>query len=463
MGKFSRKWWIWMTWIAVSLAGTGMLARKVFTEGDKSMFLPGQTTAGHYQIELRCEECHTPGKGVLQDACIRCHGEELTIAQDSHPEAKFNDPTKAHLLKKIRADECTACHVEHNPDATHPMGLTVPPNYCAFCHQEVGDNRPSHQGLGFDTCATAGCHNFHDNRALYERFLQQHAEEPALLTHRVTKALSPPRQIGAALEPADIDAPAGRAWDEPLLQEWAGSVHAQQGVNCTFCHNTTDDAGAVAWTDHPVPSACAGCHQENVDGWMAGRHGMRVAAGLSPMTPAMARLPMQPHSLHRELDCSSCHGAHNYDTRYAAVNACLQCHADDHSLAYKDTTHFSLWKDEVSGNAAAGTGVSCATCHMPRIESEEGRISVQHNQNDNLRPNEKMIRSVCMDCHGADFSLQALADPALVDACYEGPPSGDLKTMPMIRTRIMEIEERRRKTAEQRARAVNNGINEDDL
>jgi len=462
MGKLSRKWWIWMIWTAVSLAGTGMLARKVFTDGDKSMFLPGQTTSGHYQIELRCEECHTPGKGVLQDACIRCHGEELKTAQDSHPKSKFNDPTKAHLLKNIQADKCIACHVEHNPDATHPMGLTMPLNYCAFCHQEVGDNRPSHKGLGFETCATAGCHNFHDNRALYERFLQQHAEEPALLTNRVTRALSPPRQMGDALEPADIDAPA-REWDATLLQEWAENVHAKQGVNCTSCHNIPDDTGAADWTDHPAPSACAGCHQENVDGWMAGRHGMRVAAGLSPMTPAMARLPMQPHSLHRELDCSSCHGAHNYDTRYAAVEACLQCHADDHSLAYKNTSHFTLWENEVSGTASAGTGVSCATCHMPRMENEEGRIIVQHNQNDNLRPNEKMIRSVCMDCHGLEFSLQALADPALVDTCYEGQPAVSLETMPMIRTRIKEIEERRRKTTEQRARAVNNGINEDDL
>jgi len=463
MGKFSRKWWIWMTWIAVSLAGTGMLARKVFTDGDKSMFLPGETSHGHYQIEMSCSECHTPGMGVQQDACLRCHGEELKIAQDSHPKSKFDDPTKAHLLKNIRADECIACHIEHKPDATHPMGVTVPMNYCAFCHQEVGDNRPSHEGLGYDTCATAGCHNFHDNRALYERFLQKHADEPALLTNRTVTALSEPRSMGGTLSATDMDAPSEREFPSALVEEWSTSMHASQGVNCTFCHNEADETGTMTWTDHPVPAACAGCHQDNVDGWMAGRHGMRIAAGLSPMTPAMARLPMQPHALHRELDCSSCHGAHGYDTTYAAVDACLQCHADDHSLAYTGTTHFSLWEDEVSGNAPAGTGVSCATCHMPRMENEDGRIIVQHNQNDNLRPNEKMIRSVCMDCHGVEFSLQALADPAMIDACYEGQPAGGLETMPMIRTRIMEIEERRRKTAEQRARAANNGINEDDL
>jgi len=463
MGKLSRKWWIWMTWIAVSLAGTGMLARKVFTDGDKRMFLPGQTTSGHYQIELRCDECHTPGKGVEQEACIRCHGAELEAAHDNHPKSKFDDPTKAYLLKQIKADECISCHIEHKPDVTTSMGLTVPPNYCAFCHQEVGDNRPSHKGLGFDTCATAGCHNFHDNRALYERFLQQHVNEPAMLTNQTVRALDEPRSYGEPLTIGAQDAPSGHEGSEDVLTGWAASIHAKQGVNCTFCHSATDDTGSATWTDHPVPSACAGCHQENVDGWLAGRHGMRVAAGLSPMTPAMARLPMQPHSLHRELDCSSCHGAHDYDTRHAAVEACLQCHADDHSLAYKDTTHFNLWQEEVTGNAPAGTGVSCASCHMPRMENEAGRVVVQHNQNDNLRPNEKMIRSACMACHGVEFSLLALADPDQVAACYTGQPSTNLATMGMIRTRMVEIEERRKRVAEQAARAADNGINEDDL
>ena len=34
--------------------------------------------------------------------------------------------------------------------------------------------------MGFETCASAGCHNFHDNRALYEDFLIKHANTPWL-------------------------------------------------------------------------------------------------------------------------------------------------------------------------------------------------------------------------------------------------------------------------------------------
>ena len=45
---------------------------------------------------------------------------------------------------------------------------------------------------------------------------------------------------------------------------------------------------------------------------------------------------------------------------------------------------------------------------------------VTHNQNDNLRPNEKMVRSVCSNCHGLQFSLDALADPALIEKNFTG-------------------------------------------
>jgi hypothetical protein len=68
-----------------------------------------------------------------------------------------------------------------------------------------------------------------------------------------------------------------------------------------------------------------------------------------------------------------------------------------------------------------------------------------------------------MDCHGTDFSLQALADPNLVDTCYDGPPAGNQETMAMIRTRIVEIEERRRKIAERKTREAKQTIEENDL
>jgi formate-dependent nitrite reductase cytochrome c552 subunit len=161
---------------------------------------------------------------------------------------------------------------------------------------------------------------------------------------------------------------------------------------------------------------------------------MRLASGLPPMSPAHARLPMAPGTADRTLGCTSCHSDHEFDTRRAAADACLECHADKHSLAYKSSPHFALWRAEINGGAAVGSGVSCATCHLPRLVSEEGDakvVRVQHNQNANLRPNEKMIREVCMNCHGLGFSIDALADPALVEANFRGSPAHHIESIEM--------------------------------
>jgi hypothetical protein len=132
---------------------------------------------------------------------------------------------------------------------------------------------------------------------------------------------------------------------------------------------------------------------------------------------------MHPNSAHRQLGCTSCHAAHRFDTRFAAVDACFQCHADDHSLNYPQSIHATLWRSESTGTAPPGTGVSCATCHLPREKhSDTGQVRVQHNQNLNLRPNEKMLRSVCLHCHGLGFSIDSLADASLVRSNFHGQP-----------------------------------------
>jgi formate-dependent nitrite reductase cytochrome c552 subunit len=186
---------------------------------------------------------------------------------------------------------------------------------------------------------------------------------------------------------------------------------------------------------------CAGCHQQETQGFLEGRHGMRLARDLSPMQPAMARLPMQPAAAHRDLNCSACHQPHAFDTRRAAVEACLSCHNDAHSNAYLDSTHFALWQAELRGEASPGTGVSCATCHLPRETVGEGaarRVVVQHNQNANLRPNEKMLRTVCLHCHGLGFALDALADPGLIRANFRGRPSRHVPSLDLVERRRRE-------------------------
>ena len=83
---------------------------------------------------------------------------------------------------------------------------------------------------------------------------------------------------------------------------------------------------------------------------------------------------------------------------------------------------------------------------MPRVEYDVNdwltRVMVDHNQNANLSPNTKMIRSSCMQCHGLEFSIDALADPELVENNFNGRPSVHVETMDLA------AEEKQRRDSE---------------
>ena len=425
---------------------------------DRRIFLPGRTTAGHYQIELDCNACHTPWMGVKENACYDCHAADLKAANDTHPKSKFTDPRNADRLKNIKADDCVTCHREHIPDQTHPLGVTIPEDYCFYCHQQTLKDVPSHRGFPFNSCRNSGCHNYHDNTALYKDFLLKHAQE----TRDKQPAAVPTRNLLAALlasgrmkphEPLaeeQQNAPASAKLEPAALHDWAVTAHAKAGVNCTDCHMVEDKATRQkSWSDKLDHNACAACHSEETAGFLSGKHGMRLARGLTPMSPSLARLPMKPETAHHQLECVSCHGAHDFDTRKAAVDACMSCHNDDHTLAYKNSIHFALWQSELTGNAPAGSGVSCATCHLPREVTgvgDEKRVLVQHNQNNNLRPNEKMIRTVCLDCHGLAFSIDALADTALVRTNFIGKPARHVESIDLAVRRQMELQKTKNPT-----------------
>lgn len=456
-----------LQWIVWCLATAGLVVYLAYSLTMQPVsaartFLPGVTTHGHYQIELQCQECHSPGMGVLQDACTRCHSAELKRSNDTHPRSKFTDPSKRHMLTELDARSCLSCHQEHVPDQTLAMGVSLPGDYCWHCHDDIGEERPSHKDLAYDSCSTAGCHNYHDNRALFEGFLIKHADEPEMLDEQLvalrtfsTSWAEEHAEDRRNLNATDQDAPAEIEVDEALLTEWATTAHAAAGINCSACH--TGDNGE--WFNELSHDACRECHETQVDGFLASRHGMRLASGLSPMTPGQARLPMNHSSFHSELNCVACHGSHEFDTGYAAAEACLKCHNDEHSKAYVGSPHHELWKAETAGEGDPGSGVSCATCHMPRVDEGDG-LAVQHNQNAYLRPNEKMARPVCGSCHGLQYSLDSLADTELIKKNFVGPPEGHVESLDMAkawadeRARLREERKNAKKNSKKTAQAA---------
>ena len=431
MNKSNHKWWA--VWGLVTLLLCGYNAYALLGP-DKTLYVPGETSHGHYQIELACDSCHGEAfsdEKVMQKSCERCHQEELVAIDDSHPRKKFTDPRNADRVEILDARVCVTCHIEHKPEVTRDMAVTLADDFCVYCHEDIAEDRESHQDLPFDGCSAAGCHNYHDNSALYEDFLVKHANEPR--TH--DSAFLPKKNYSqwllaineTKLKPLSVNAvDSDKAQQMPVkeLNDWAASKHAEQGVNCTNCHQNQEEGSD--WSDQVDQQVCNKCHTYEVKGFQMGKHGMRTALELSPMQPGMARQPMKEDVDDHHLNCGSCHADHSFETKEAAVNACLNCHNDDHTLAYKESEHFQLWEKEINGLGKENSGVSCATCHMPREEIRqkgERRIAVQHNQNMNLRPNEKMLRSVCMHCHGYEFSINALADSKLIESNFSSSPT----------------------------------------
>ena len=456
----------WTGWLLVTLSLGSWLAYAMLNEGaDKSIFMPGRLSPGHHQLAEVCDACHTDsfgGSEVVQQACVDCHGKDRVKPFDSHPAKKFKDPRNAELLENVNALQCITCHTEHKPEITVKDGLTQPVDVCFHCHQKIAEERPSHEGMEFDTCKDSGCHNFHNNRALYTDFLIKHMNEDSFLDQMKL----PEREFTAVLEEIveyprdrypierlgedDIDAKDRLGTGDEIKMDWLETAHAASGVNCSACHGGLQDADRQAdWNANPDHSVCENCHSIEVGRFLEGKHGMRLKHGLAPMTPAQAELPMKQDSAHVELTCTSCHDAHRFDISEAAVEACLGCHDDRHSVSYTDSPHYALWQKEVSGEAEPGTGVSCASCHMPRknydVSEWMSRIVVDHNQSASLSPNSKMLRSSCLHCHGLEFALDALSDSALIENNFDGEPGVDVKTMDLARAeharRLQESDE----------------------
>lgn len=434
----------WLLWLAFAIGLSVWLGMPLVKQEQQQMYLVGETTHGHHQIEMECVLCHTEpfgGREVLQDACVSCHGEELKAISDSHPKSKFTDPRNADRIEILDARYCITCHREHQEGITQEMGVTLPDDYCFSCHQDIGEERETHKDLAFDTCASSGCHNYHDNLALYENFLLEHAhnQQTSVLSRQLSNRnleifLTSQQPVVTNVKELAIPQ---NLQSSQAIDLWHDSTHAHAGVTCTSCHSDTSvDASHNGWLTQPGSEPCMNCHIEQSESFALGKHGMRIKAGLSAMKPAMARLTMKADASHIELGCTSCHTPHDIDNKQSAYEACIGCHDSQHVRNFEQSPHGQLTQQALLGEIPWQQAVTCATCHMPGAFhkdeiSGENIWRINHNQNDNLRPNEKMIRSVCMDCHSLAFSIDSLADEKLINNNFTGLPDHHVPSIDM--------------------------------
>ena len=221
---------------------------------------------------------------------------------------------------------------------------------------------------------------------------------------------------------------------EKATELWQDSIHAFNNVNCSACHQNQENPAFVA---QPTYESCQSCHQNQVETFLLGKHGIRLHEGLSPLQPKFAQIPMQPSAKNRVMNCGTCHNVHSVNTQEAAVSSCLTCHADIHSLNYKNSRHAEIFFAQESLDHPSVEAVSCATCHLPRQTFEQATgpdfVGINHNNTLTLKPRDRMVKAVCMNCHGMEYSYNSIFDDGLVESNFDRPPTLEMETLEMIR------------------------------
>ncbi|MEB3342073.1 hypothetical protein [Okeania sp.] len=218
---------------------------------------------------------------------------------------------------------------------------------------------------------------------------------------------------------------------EDINQLWRGSAHALADINCSSCHLEEKTKKLIS---QPTYESCQSCHESEVETFLFGKHGIRLGEGLSPLTPKMASLPMKESALGRQMNCNTCHDVHSVNTYQAAVDSCLTCHNDTHSLSYQDSKHGQQFLAAGRLPRPSEESVTCASCHLPRQHQEIGKkVFVNHNNTYNLLPRDRMVADVCMNCHGMEYSYNSIFDNELVEGNFNRQPNQDLETLKLIR------------------------------
>ena len=264
--------------------------------------------------------------------------------------------------------------------------------------------------------------------------------------NRLTRKLQPLARVLficalALMLMAATTLPAIAATEQELTninQQWATSAHALNNINCQSCHQNEETKAFVA---NPTYESCQSCHEAPVETFLLGKHGIRLLEDESPLQPKMARLPMKHDALSQQMTCNTCHDAHTVNTLQASVDACLTCHNDNHSLNYKNSKHAQAVFATISENPELPRPndemVTCATCHLPRTAQKKGDgtllVNVNHNNTYNLKPQDRMVGDVCMNCHGMEYGYNSIFDDELVEANFDRPPTLEHPSFELVR------------------------------
>jgi hypothetical protein len=74
-----------------------------------------------------------------------------------------------------------------------------------------------------------------------------------------------------------------------------------------------------------------------------------------------------------------------------------------------------------------------------KAETDEGtRVAVNHNNSFTIRPRDRMVKEVCIACHGLEFAMNSIYDDGLVENNFQGHPDRRHQTLDMIEAVVAE-------------------------
>lgn len=139
-----------------------------------------------------------------------------------------------------------------------------------------------------------------------------------------------------------------------IVNDWKLSKHSQEEVDCSDCHGDRHMSKEdINLAEIPTPETCAGCHEERVEQYKAGKHAFAWAA-----MKAMPTIHWQPMALIEGK--KGCGGCHKIGLKSKEEIANLKKQGLGYGIASCDACHTRhLFSVEEARQPQA-----CQTCHM---------------------------------------------------------------------------------------------------
>ena len=243
-----------------------------------------------------------------------------------------------------------------------------------------------------------------------------------------------------------------------MIDQWASSAHAENGIGCMNCHAAEEsdfDAyqheGGPLVALHPTPKDCATCHEKEVIEHKESKHAylfwLYAPADRAIFEPIVGTKQgcESCHNISATWpdgsvgECDTCHAKHSFDIEVARnPYTCGECHLGPdhpHIEIFIESKHGNIFQaksknwdmsyDSSEQESIPHEAPVCTTCHMDAVPGKNGGLESTHNVSERLawesqapwsyrtiwhedklgtweEKNEKM-KTVCRNCHGNSF------------------------------------------------------------